>query len=831
MIGAVDNSSAYSLLDLNRNGRRAVTALDIIGNVEVVDACACYGNLTELFTDSAFGYLIYAYGIDSIVSNCKTEGYIMSGGVILICKVEEESVVYVVKAGVLCLGNVGGSEVTEIKNSISVFTIFILETAEAYAKCNLRCRRGALCFCCKHLFSYSELVGEGLPLGGKVCSGGDQLPTVTPNVITVAVLVKCKLDPARLGSLSLEGNGYCLADVLGVSPDLIKHGQAGVLIIISAVCVIDSTEVYLQTVSSASELVKLSTGIDSISGSCKREASVYTVVASNVSLGKSYGYCILSDTVAGTEGVSNRFLEGLTVSCTDVIGNENGIIGSILDVVWNELPLLITVGAVPFTAKLLAGCYVIYLYLLYLVCGDRTGELELDGGVRANLIDIVNDNVGGNPDIVGSIDVNDDTLGAIILEPIVSIGVKCFENISAVVLVESVAEIMCDLGSYKAEERNVEVSRIVSGLGVIGVVRALCLTCLGTYTEDGSASLCKSVGRAATVSKYEVKAGVDDITGAVRENGLCLGSGNAGIGGVAARVKVRIYIRVATLEGFKTGLAHMTCVVTELLELLGSGVSKTNDYARLRVAVRTDLLGVDGSTNVSVALNVHTLYTDHTKGTEECCIGVDTVIIRKRISTVVTGYRVKLAVAAEVSVVVVTAHGNETVVGNYANVAVEERTVEVRTCLGGPGASTGVAGGHSHHNGKALAHVVRGVNDIEVEVKLDHCTVGLYTVGNVNNLGVADVGVLILLLLLRRKRLKLSLRNSVLTVSGLEPGSVVSVKAILRRLSGDSLGAVEPRHTVFVNPLYDSVTLTGLEVVVPDLNDVLEGTCYAMLIV
>ena len=73
---------------------------------------------------------------------------------------------------------------------------------------------------------------------------------------------------------------------------------------------------------------------------------------------------------------------------------------------------------------------------------------------------------------------------------------------------------------------------------------------------------------------------------------------------------------------------------------------------------------------------------------------MDTVVVRKRICTVITGNRVKLAIAAEVSVMIVTAHGNKTVIRNYANVTIEERTVKVRTCLTCPARGAGIARGH-----------------------------------------------------------------------------------------------------------------------------------------
>ena len=74
----------------------------------------------------------------------------------------------------------------------------------------------------------------------------------------------------------------------------------------------------------------------------------------------------------------NGLLESLTVFSTDIIGNDNSIIGSVLNIVRSKLPLLITVSAFPLTVELLTGSKTYYLYLSDLVFTDRTGKLKLN---------------------------------------------------------------------------------------------------------------------------------------------------------------------------------------------------------------------------------------------------------------------------------------------------------------------------------------------------------------------------------------------------------------------------------------------------------------------
>ena len=162
---------------------------------------------------------------------------------------------------------------------------------------------------------------------------------------------------------------------------------------------------------------------------------------------------------------------------------------------------------------------------------------------------------------------------------------------------------MSDFWSDKSKERNVKVSGKVCSLCVIGVIGAFGFTCLSSYTVDRCTSLCKSVGSTAAVSEYKVKSGVNSFSVGVSKNRLNLGHRDARVGSCAV-LDIRIYVGIVTLESLKTSFSDVSCVVTEFLKPFRSGVSKTNDYSRLRIAVSTDLLGVDRSGNMSVALNV-----------------------------------------------------------------------------------------------------------------------------------------------------------------------------------------------------------------------------------
>ena len=830
VVKVVKSCRTYSLFKLNCHYGCTCAILDIIGNVEVVYAVAGNNNFTELFTYNTIGYTVYTYGVSSIVGNCKAKGDIVCGGVILLRKVEEESIVYVVKSRIGSRGSIGGGKVTEIHLNALVLTVIAKETVEADAESDIGSGRGAVSSCSKHFLSYNKLISVSLPLGGNVCLGGNKLPTVAPNVIAVAVLVEGEFYPTFLRCLSLKAEGDGLSDVLFICPNLIEDGETNVLVVIYATCSTDSAKVDNQTVACALESVELiGTLIESITCSCYREASVNAIVTCDLSCRKSNGECALCHAVGGAEGMSNRFLKELAILCHDIVGNNNGVISSVLDIIRYELPLLVTVRAVPITGQFTSGRKAVDLNLLNFTCTDGAGELKLNRGILGNFIYVVDRNVSGNADILGSINVNDDTLRAVILKPVVSIAVESTVDVDAVIFVKTVTEVVCDSGCNKTEERNVEVTCKISGSCVVGIVRTFKTAGLSTNAEDGSTALYQGVGSTAAVCKYEVKSGVNGLTVVVGKNGLFFGHSDAIVGGSTV-FNVRIHVGIVLEICLKTGLTHMSLVVTKLCKFFGSGVSKTYYYTTLGVTVSTNLFRVNRRVYLAVALDVESIDTDLTKGTKERGIGMDAVVVRKRVSTVVTGYGVKLTIAAEISVMVVTAHGNKSVVGNYANVTVEERAVKVRTGLTCPAGGTGVVGGHSDHNGK-LSVIIGGIKNIHIKVEVYHGTVGLNTVGNLFYDGVTYVGVLILFLLLGREGLKLSLRNTALSVSGLEPGRVIYVLGIGSRLIGNSIGKLKFGKSVLIDPLNNGITLYGFEVVVPDLNDALKCTRYTVLII
>ena len=188
------------------------------------------------------------------------------------------------------------------------------------------------------------------------------------------------------------------------------------------------------------------------------------------------GNRILGNAVSGTEGMGYSFLNALAVLCFKICGNNNGVVRSVLDVVRNELPLLVAVRAVPLAAELTACRKVVDLNLFDLIRTDRACKLKLDGRAFVDLVNVVDFNVRSNADILSGVNVDDHTLDAVISEPIICIAVEGLVNIHTVVLVKTVAKVVCNSGSNKTEEGDVKVARQVCGGSVKGIIGALVLT-------------------------------------------------------------------------------------------------------------------------------------------------------------------------------------------------------------------------------------------------------------------------------------------------------------------------------------------------------------------